>query len=513
VEYWDIPLDFTRLPIQTNFIFDFFHRITAYGGGLGNGKTTAGCVRAFLMSTMFPGNNGFMGRLDGKEFRNTTLREFLRLVPPAMIWRRNDNLGIMKFKNQFGGSEIVYGDFKEERFNNINLGWAFIDQAEEIDGGRFALLVSRLRKETPLIGDDGLPMKDPVGNYLIAKQYAWCTFNPEGTGSFLYEWFHPNSPKRILGRNQTPVQGEDHDYQLYEASTFDAVRAGFIDEDHLAKMLAVFPPDAQKRYLHGSWDVFSGRILPTFAAESHAVSPEDVQRYLRDNQVYIYESIDHGITNPTAVGWWAVDRFGNRILIDEHYEGDGKPVQYHANCIKAHREQIKQPIRTTWLDSACFSLNQSRDDKIYAIVDEYRKEGIYPLPSQKDWDSAYTRVTTGLAFDEHHVNPFTGLIGAPHIYYSAHCTHFEKEALGYRWKKHKITSSNRNAPDEPMDFMDHHMDEWFYFEGSRPAVPVLETETKRDPDWALKRLQELRANYNPLADDESVGTTWMSYGG
>jgi hypothetical protein len=493
------PIDPSKLPKQEAFLYDMAHRFQAYGGGLGNGKTTAACLKAFYLSYLFPGNAGFIGRLDGKELRQTTMAEFIRLVPDKFFDKKNDQLGYRRFKPQYGGSEIFYGDLKEDRFNNINLGWFFIDQAEEIDVIRFELLVSRLRRQTPLIGDDGQPIK-VNGVPLTAPTYGFVTFNPEGTNSYIWRYFHPDSPERVC-TCETSSACKVHQFQLYQASTYDGLAAGFIPRDYVDGMLSVFPPDARKRYLDGSWDVFSGRIFPQFSMEDHVIDYIKAEPHWK-----IYESIDHGIKNPTAVGWWGVDEFGNRFLLDEHYEGDGKPVKYHAEVIKAKRAQFKQPIALTYLDSACWATNQTRGDNVYSTVDEYNSYDIFPIKGQKDWDSGYSRICDGLRIDPSHVNPFTGEQGSPHIFVASHCTNFIKEAIGYRWKKNRITTQMRNEPDEPMDRDDHHMDEWFYFEASRPTAPIIARQKKIDP---LATIRERHRLFNPLADT-AVSGTWMS---
>ena len=492
---WQLPIKFDVLPVQRQFIFDFEHRFSAYGGGLGNGKTTAGCVRAFLLSYLFPGNTGFIGRFDGKELRQTTLAEFTRLVPEEFIGKKNDQLGYMKLKPQYGGSEIIYGDLKEERFNNINLGWFFVDQAEEIDESRWNLLVSRLRKQTPVLGEGAQPVHTATGDPLIAQTYGWATFNPEGTNSYLWRFFHPDSPDRKPG------------YQLYQASTYDGLRAGFLSQDYVDGMLAVFPENARRRYLEGAWDVYEGRVFPQFDPDIHVLDHETLVRYVRRQTVLCYESIDHGLTNPTAVGWWAIDAHGNRFLLDEHYEGGGKPVAYHAAIIKNKRAALGLPIAVTYLDSAAFAKNQTHGDRVYAISDEYADHGVFAVPGQKDWPSAYSRITQGLNLDRDHEHPLTGHRNAPRIYISSQCPAFLKEVTGYRWKKHRLTSSAKNSPDKPMDLNDHHMDAWAYFETSRPSVPFLPHTRQMNP---LDAIQHHRTRWNPLSEDVAA-YSWMAY--
>ena len=105
------------LPTQSACMLDWEHRFQAYGGGLGNGKTSSGVGKAFYMSTAFPRNRGYIGRWDGKELTQTTMSEFFNAVPASMFETHNKSMGYLKFKRAYGGSEIYYGDLKrsEER--------------------------------------------------------------------------------------------------------------------------------------------------------------------------------------------------------------------------------------------------------------------------------------------------------------------------------------------------------------------------------------------------------------
>ena len=65
IERLELPLDLTKLPTQTAFMSDHEYRFRAYGGVYANGKTSAGCVLAVLLSHFIPDNRGFIGRWDG----------------------------------------------------------------------------------------------------------------------------------------------------------------------------------------------------------------------------------------------------------------------------------------------------------------------------------------------------------------------------------------------------------------------------------------------------------------
>ena len=424
---------------QSAFFHDWEHRFQAYGGGLGNGKTSAGCAKAFYMSILFPRNRGYIGRWDGKELVQTTMSEFFNMVPASMFEVHNKSMGYIKFKRQYGGSEIYYGDLKEARgLKNINLGWFWVDQAEEIDDERWNLLVSRLRKQTVLYKNNQ-PLRRADGSVIVAPTYGMATFNPEGTASYLYRFFHPDSPERASG------------YKLYQATTFDGMDAGFTTREYVDDMLKIFPEQARRRYLDGSWEVFEGRVFPQFTREQHVIPP-----MRPDPSWTYYVSIDHGLSNPTSIGVWGVTPSGVKIRLYTHYEGGGKPVSYHASRLKALTAGLPTKPKLEVLDPACWAKNQSRGDYVFAVVDEYNANGVYPVAGQNDWQAGFNRLNEHLAVDPTLIHPYTGQSGSPRLLI---CEGGDNEKaitefMNYKWKKAKGTVM-RNQPDEPVDHNDH----------------------------------------------------------
>ena len=473
-----LPIEFDRLPMQTAFFEEWEQQFRAYGGGFGNGKTSVGVALAYYLSVLFPDNQGFIGRWDGKDLRQTTMRDFFRLVPEQVIDKKNDQQGYIKFKRKYGGSEILYGDLKEQPLS-MNLGWFWFDQAEEVVEERWTDFIGRLRRKTILYGDDGQPLKNIRDEDVVAPNYGLATFNPEGSHHWLWKWFHPDSPQRPAN------------YKLYMASTYEGLAAQFVSQEYVDNMLHIYSEEQRKRYLEGCWDVFEGRIFPQFDEQVHVVPKIEIKPHWR-----IYESGDHGLSNPTSWSWWCIDEFDNYWLVDEHYVAN-KPVAYHAAAIKNKRTQLPHPVELSYLDSHCFARDQSNGAKIYSIADEYMEHGIITVAGQKDWDSAVTRITQHLNID-----PQTK---RPKLFVSAHCTNFIQEMLGYRWKKLRGTVQ-RNAPDQPQDFRDHSIDALCYLIASRPVGGQVIVRKTFDP---LKYIHEGRAKWNPLMDDKKAGS-WMT---
>src|SRR4051812_6171432 len=126
-----------------------------FGGGFGNGKTSAGCAEAFWLAMEYPGSVGLIARKTLPEIKATTLQTFLHGgggdprtdwpgVPEELIRSHNKSDKKITLVN---GSIIHYWPLDDpDKLTNLNLGWFLIDQAEEVPEEMFMMLIGRLRQ-------------------------------------------------------------------------------------------------------------------------------------------------------------------------------------------------------------------------------------------------------------------------------------------------------------------------------------------------------------------------------
>jgi len=537
-----IQYDWNRSPTQREYLL-CEEPFSLMSGGFGTGKTTVLCEKVALYSLGIPNNLGYLGRFDGKALKQTTLQVLIEMLPKAS-YTKNDQAGLLTFKPEFGGSKVVYGDFKDlNDLKNHPLGWFAIDQAEECPKEVWDYLAGRLRRRTPLLSEDqkrqyrvsGECPKDRGGRHfayygettclwcrgslppfndrpisseipapwdlLIYNRYGTGVANPEDPSHWLYEYF-PGLPS-YHGLSGPGKEG----YKAFHGSIYDGLSAGFIDGKYVHRLELQYSKDKMMfdRYLMGIWVAAEGLVYKGWSRADNIVDGWST-RYdgsaLISKECGVFEYIDHGLTAPTAVGWVApvVCECGceklDYYLIAEHYVG-GRGTNYHATCIKSIRAQLDRPIEATFLDSAAFSRTQVRNakelavnpnlDELYSYADQYLEEEIFVLPNQKAWEAGYDRITELLVPDPTHKHPITGRLGAPHLFVFNTCTHFIAEIEAYKWKKVKAAE---NYKEEPVDKDDHHMDGINGFFTSRP-VPVHHREPPKDPDeWWLKELDE-----------------------
>jgi hypothetical protein len=504
-------------------------------GGFGTGKTS-GLVAKVLLLLLIPNNLGYLGRLDGKALRASTMQSLYDMLPKEYLSQHNDQKGFLKLKTEYGGGKLIYGDFKDlNDLKNIPLGFFAIDQAEEIGEDVWKYLVGRLRRKNPILNnnlrqywvhgqcpksetrhfalhgdtqcrlcsadlpplDERIPkgMYYPTWDLLCYNTYGFGACNPEGPSHWIFRYF-PGLP----GKHGISGPGEKG-YRAFHATAWDGMNAGYIGREYVEDMEALYRnlPLMWDRYLEGKWVEAEGLVYPSWKREESLI-PRHATKHdgtaLFDSNDDCYEWIDHGLAAPTAVGWVLIKECDcgcnqlNYFVIDEHYEGE-RTVNHHAQQIKATRERIPYQVKGTYLDSQAFSrtlmgqTGTARADQLYSVADEYMDHGIYPVANQKDWDAGYNRINELLALDPNHLHPVTGKQGAPHLFVLDKCSKFVSEIEGYKWKKARNSLVGQHS-EEPMDGNDHHMDALNGFLASRPMdIKWSLTSQAPDDEWDI----------------------------
>ena len=121
-------------PVQEEFVFSS-DGVCAYYGGIGNGKTLAGCLRGLMISDLYPGSVGLVGRLTYPELRDTTQKQMLDIVrvrnggtlePGPYVESYNQTSATLVLRNK---SIIMFRYLENEQsILNLNLSWFYIDQ-------------------------------------------------------------------------------------------------------------------------------------------------------------------------------------------------------------------------------------------------------------------------------------------------------------------------------------------------------------------------------------------------
>jgi len=185
----------------------------AYVASWGTGKSLALIARAVKESETYPGNLGVIFRKEFTDLRDSTLRDFELYTGMKATSERS-----VKFSN---GSEILFRHLEEmNNIQNMNLGWFGIEQAEELEtDDQFLKLWGRLRRED-------------------ASRSGFVIANTNGHNWIYKLW-------KI---------GNDPDYELFEANSFQA--EAYLPKDTLDswRKLKESKPKIYNRFVMNSWD-------------------------------------------------------------------------------------------------------------------------------------------------------------------------------------------------------------------------------------------------------------------
>src|SRR3990167_4546863 len=206
-------------------------KFVLFSGGYGCGKSLMLALKAIDLSLRYENNYILMGRKTYPELRDSTIKEFFNICPDALIKDYLKAEGRVLFHNR---SEIIFRHLdtvSEAEIRSMNLGGAFIDQAEEIEEGVFHGLRGRLRR-------DSVPDED---------KKIYMSTNPALT--WLFAEFKQNPQP---------------EYEVIEASTLENEKnlpKGYVED------LLKYPEAYKKQYVYGIWDenLLSDRVV--FARE------------------------------------------------------------------------------------------------------------------------------------------------------------------------------------------------------------------------------------------------------
>lgn len=259
---------FNLIVPQSRFILSK-KRYPAYVAAWGTGKTTAGIGRLMRLAE-YPNNLILVGRKEFTDLKDSTIKDFEDYTGLKVNSQREVVLS--------NGTVIMFRHLEElHNIQNINLGAFWIEQAEELEtDGIFFKLHGRLRRN-------------------VEERSGFITANTNGHNWIYKLW---------------KAQHDDADYDLYEATSFDA--AAHLPADTLEswKKLEAKAPKVYARFVMNSWDEADTQdiiIQPEWVRAAmkrelnvtyplRKIASVDVSRY-GDDKTVIY-----GIENNVQIG-------------------------------------------------------------------------------------------------------------------------------------------------------------------------------------------------------------------
>lgn len=251
-----------------------------FGGAMGGGKSYIGCLLFFyyakwviehfkLEANEYPIQIGFMGRYRGVDFTDTTLETWKRIIPPKQYYIRVQDKEIIiedKVKYAYGGLDTQEAINK---FSSAEFAVVFIDQAEECERDKVAILRSRFRLQ---INREPLPYKELY------------TANPKNC--WLKDEFVLGGDSKKVYIPALPIENPN-----LPPTYMDSIKEAF---KHRPELLLA--------YLEGSWDSLEGaniiikdiwirdasRVIKSYVGRPIKVFGCDIARFGDDLTVVYY---------------------------------------------------------------------------------------------------------------------------------------------------------------------------------------------------------------------------------
>jgi PBSX family phage terminase large subunit len=412
---------------QQKFI-DASEREQLYGGAKRGGKTVAGAMKAVLLSIMFPGNRGLIGRKDMTDLKDTSLTTFFDICPPELILDHHKGDRKIVIRTSDKPSEILYrglGDQSDvEKAKGIDLGWSWIDEPSEIEEETYKMLRSQLNWQLP----DG---KRPPYMMLL-------TSNPE-----------PGWVKRRFIDN------------MIDGGVF--IPSLPRDNPHLPpgwenELRASYDADWVEKYLNGSWNVSEGSVFPELNETVHAIDKVDF-RYMK-----FVSGMDHGSTGVTACVQVAIDADENVFVLEEYYVSN-QLISRHARDIKLMLDSYGKQEYTV-IDPSTEAKTLQGQYELRSVIDEYHRNALPVVPA---WRAS---IDVGINLNKEYLHvhpqrrhPFTQQAPSPRLFIvKRKCPNLWREMMELR-KEVTGTGDMRFAGQ------DHALDAFRYVCMSRPRAP------------------------------------------
>lgn len=458
-------------------------KIQFFGGGFGNGKTTAAVIKALQLCRDYPGSNGLIARSTYPKLNDTIRKEFIKWCPREWISRMALSVdNVIELSNgtvinfRYIAQQGKGGESSTSNLLSATYDWIVIDQVEdpEISHKDFTDLMGRLRGNTPYKGDDDtMPRSGP----------RWLIMMSNPTRNWVYrKLVKPLHDLQLGIRNPDLIVDADGNplMELFEGSTY--TNADNLPEDFIAGLESTYQGQMRTRFLKGEWGAFEGLVYPQYDPSVHLLASEVMWDYF-ENLVLdgfrptIFESYDHGIAQPACYGLWFGDHRGNVFLLDGFYEKE-RTIKELADAIKAIRKKVyargligaDYEWQDVYADPAIFKRASGTSKTVgVSAAGLFAEEGIGMQRANNDIVGGIAKVQSYLAIDATHEHPIDGTVGSPHMFINIELSFIDNEFVDYYWKK----DTSGEYTDMPTDKNDHGMDMIKYGLSRRPKLAVL----------------------------------------
>lgn len=325
-------------------------RNNRFGGGFGNGKTYAACIKLLIMLMNFPGYRAAVCRQVYKNLRATTMQTFLKVCPKEFIKTHDVQFGLTVFINGACIYWLHLDSMDEATAKGFEINALIIDQAEEVEEAIYLLMDARVGRwdmaEVPQHLLDAYPQwpRHPRSDRPLVPNYTDVLDNPsDDEFHWVSRYFDDDSLEKREGYFSIVRQTDD---SMNDARTIAQLKTRdpeWLDKYYYGKKVT------SKALLHNIPKVCS--IDPDKAFQTDAEFDAFMDWIRKRGR--IYRVLDHGETAPTCVLWAAAIQ-GIHILFGEYYMPN--------ETISVHRQNIWDISQLMLIPSG---INEDRRDEYF----------------------------------------------------------------------------------------------------------------------------------------------------
>lgn len=479
-------------------------KIQIIGGGFGNGKTAAVCVKTIKIAQEYPGANILMARATFPKLNDTIKKEFKKWIPESIVRsfpesKNSDNTVKLTNGTMVNMRYIAQqGKNAEQTTSNLlsaTYDLAIIDQMEdpEITEKDFYDILGRMRGNAVYRGNDPtMPKSGP--------RWLFLTCNPTAN------WFYR---RIILPYQRYIATGEIHPdllcerdaneqpiiidgkpillMELFEGATYE--NRDNLGADFIKTLESTYKGQMKDRFLLGKWAAYEGLVYPEYSEIIHTVPHRDMEEYLNDIARYgkptFLEALDFGIPTPSCYLLGFVDHLGIVHILDGFY-GAEIPIRDQINRIKAIRNKYGVGDELILADPSLFRRSASMNGQIGPLTSEIYYDagkGVRLRRANNDIDSGILKVKAYLSQYNYIRNPYRGDSPSPRMFVSDELEFFRDEITAYMWDK----KNNGQFSEKPKDVNDHAMDTAKYLLTDMPGPAEMSEPRSLVPRYMLWR--------------------------
>lgn len=467
-------------------------QVQIFGGGFGNGKTTAVVMKVLQLSQDYPGMNCLMARSTYPKLNDTLRKEFLHWCPKGWIKSFPLSTNSPNTCTLTNGTEFPFryiaqqgksGESSTSNLLSATYDVVVVDQLEdpEISFKDFLDLVGRLRGSTVYRGDDPtMPRTGP--------RWMLLTCNPTRNWVY-YQLVKPIHHYYATGQvtdellcvrdteTNVPLLGPDGKPELLvdlvEGSTYE--NRHVLPADFIRLMESTYRGQMKDRFLKGQWAAYEGLVYPMFDETVHMVNGVHIRRYLDQlgtdgYDVEWVEGYDFGKAAPSCYMVGFVDPHGNIIICDGYHRPEYALEEQFAEIGRIRNRWGVPSDNHIDADPDIFRRGKSlkHDETIANLF--WSEAQIYVRRASNEQMAGITKVSAYLNPRVDWTNPFTKERGSPSMFFDQKLNFIAVEMASYFWKKHTVTGQR---VDEPQDGNDHAMDVTKYILTRRPEAATL----------------------------------------